>query len=412
MNRTLYIVSLVLISLLSGNPIVVSGGSQNDYEGWIGRINDGRLMVIFCRNPDWSSGDLYITFSTDNGSTWDERIPIIIEFGDQATLSFAQLPFDTLRVWYASNEGGEYGIYSAHSMDGLTWVREGWLDIGWSMSDMFYDPTVIIESDSSVTMSYRGPGGAYITHKPHQEDWDTLRTLVGSGGYRPRVMKHTNGTYLYAYHRNIGGGQYEVFVRTSPDRITWSNEVQLTFSGNSHDPFPNQTPDGAYLVYYATYAAPAYNLHRRRSYDAVNWEPDEQITSSLTNNTQPHFFIENNTIYLLWAHCVSYPYDHDVYFEPFIYVGVDELHIVDRDTPSLMVTPSICSDECLVSLYGPAAGTITAELYDVQGRAIKNWSTGGGAAFHLMVDDLKEGVYVIRCTSTQGAYNAKLVVVR
>lgn len=33
------------------------------------------------------------------------------------------------------------------------------------------------------------------------------------------------------------------------------------------------------------------------------------------NNTQPHFFMEDGILYLLWAYCVSYPYDHDVYFE-------------------------------------------------------------------------------------------------
>jgi len=402
---------LVMVHFLPADPIVVSGGTANDYEGWIERINDGRLMVIFCRNPDWTSGDLYVTFSSDNGMTWDAVAPIIIENGDQATLTFAQLPHDTFRVWYASNESGQYGIHSARSVDGITWTQEGWLDIGWSMSDMFYDPTVIMEPDSSLTMSYRGPGGAYITHKPHYGQWDTLRTMVGSGGYRPRIMKHSNGTYLYAYHRNIGGGQYEVFVRTSMDRITWSNETQLTFNGNSHDPFPNQTPDGAYLVYYATYTAPAYNLHRRRSYDAVNWEQDEPVTLDMTNNTQPHFFIENTTIYLLWAYCVSYPYDHDVYFEPFTYVGTKEHHPLNAGQTSLQITPSICSRECRVWLESPVPGTVAMELFDVQGRLIRKWRAPGGSVCCLQVNDLKNGIYVIRCISTQETHTAKVVVV-
>ena len=98
--------------MIHADPIVVSGGPENDYESWIIRLDDNRLMVIFCRNPDFNSGDLYVTFSSDNGDSWDSVLPIIEDTGDQATLSFLQLPDNTLRLWYASNEGGTYGIYS------------------------------------------------------------------------------------------------------------------------------------------------------------------------------------------------------------------------------------------------------------------------------------------------------------
>ena len=325
-NMLLFFLIVLLSTFLQATPVVVSGGPENDYEGWIARLSDNRLMVIFARNPDWASGDLYVTFSTDDGASWDSVVAIIEENGDQATLSYVQSTGDTLRLWYASNEDGQYGIYTAWSINGLIWSREGRISLGWSISDMYYDPTVILEPDSSLTMSYRGPGGAYITHCPYSGDWDTLRTMVGPGGYRPRVMKHTNNTYLYVYHRNTGNG-YEVFSKTSTDRVTWSDEVQLTFQGNSHDPFPNQTPDGAYLVYYATYIAPAYNLYRRKSYNAIDWEAEEQITADASNNTQPHFFIEANEVYLLWAHAVSQPYDHDVYFERYNYFVIQDTDI-------------------------------------------------------------------------------------
>ncbi|MBN2621670.1 hypothetical protein JXB22_11365 [candidate division WOR-3 bacterium] len=412
MKQILAIFFLITLPHLVAEPIVVSGGMANDYEGWIESINDGRLMVVFCRNPDWASGDLYVTFSSDNGMTWDSVLPIIVEAGDQATLSFLQLPNDTFRVWYASNESGQYGIHAAHSLDGITWVREGWLDIGWSPTDMFYDPSVIVESDSSLTMSYRGPSGAYIAHKPHGNTWDTLCTLVGSGGYRPRVMKHTNGTYLYTYHRNMGGGQYEVFVRTSIDRITWSDETRLTFTGNSHDPFPNQTPDGAYLVYYATYQVPAYNLHRRRSYDAINWESDEQITADMTNNTQPHFFIENNTVYLLWAHCVTYPLDHDVYFEPSAYVEVQENTGIQHDREHLSIVPTICNSECTITYTGAYPYLATIEVFDIQGRFVQQWRGGTRYALTLNTRDYAPGVYFVRARTAANIMCGTLIITR
>ncbi|MBD3233457.1 MAG: T9SS type A sorting domain-containing protein [candidate division Zixibacteria bacterium] len=301
-----------------GEPVVVSGGPENDYESWVIRMNDNRLMVVFDRNPDWASGDLHVTFSSDDGYTWSAPQAIITGPGDQATLSFVQLPGDTLMLWYASNESGIYKIYEAWSLDGVNWTKTGSIDLGWG-NTMHYDPTVILEPDGSLTMSYVVSSfGVYIAHRPAGGSWDTDKTQVSSSGYRPRVMKHTNGTYLYAYHRRTGGMyEYDVFTRTSTDRINWSPEVQITTNRNSHDPFPNQMPDGAYMVYYAKYQSPAYNLHRRLSYDGIYWEPEEQVTSDAVNNTQPHFFTEENALYLVWAHAVSYPDDHDVYFERF-----------------------------------------------------------------------------------------------
>lgn len=389
-------------------PVIVSGGPENDYEGWILRTSDDRLMVVFCRNPDWASGDMYVTFSSDNGDTWDTVQAIIIEQGDQATLSFLELPGDTFRLWYASNEDGQYGIYSAFSIDGLHWTPEGRTSLGWQQYDMYYDPTVIMESDSSLTMSYRGPGGAYIAHCPYGGTWDTLKTLVGSGGYRPRVMKHSNGNYLYAYHRNTGNG-YEVFTRTSTDRITWSSEIQLTYTTNSHDPFPNETPDGAYLVYYATYIAPAYNLWRRRSYDATNWESEEQITSDNTNNTQPHFFIEqDNQIYLLWAHSVSYPYNHDVYFERTDYINIFEKK---NEQLSLIRTyPNPCRNLLLIESSNDFfLGGIS--LYNTLGQVVIQETFKAERAF-LDVSSLPDGIYFLHREYSQSTQHYPIVIIR
>lgn len=415
-NIMLFFLIALLSTFLQTTPVVVSGGPENDYEGWIARLSDNRLMVIFTRNPDWASGDLYVTFSTDDGASWDSVLPIIVENGDQATLSFIQLPNDTLCLWYASNEDGQYGIYEARSADGLSWSRQGRVELGWSHADMFYDPTLILEPDSSLTMSYRGPGGAYIAHCPYGGDWDTLKTMVGAGGYRPRVMKHTNGTYLYVYHRNTGSG-YEVFSRTSTDRVTWSNEVQLTFHGNSHDPFPNQAPDPKYLVYYATYVPPAYNLYRRASSNGVDWETEYQITADISNNTQPHFFIETNEVYLLWAHAVNYPNDHDVYFERTTYFGVQDTDIEStlHSAVSMEIYPNPSVQKINILLTAKQTEEIKVSLYDVQGQMIGQpirKTINKMCSFHINTAHLSNGTYFVKVDYTKGACFKKFIVVR
>ncbi len=103
---TRIVLQLMMVLTIScaafADPVIISGGPGNDYESWIARIHTGRLMTVFCRNPDWQSGDLYVAFSDDDGLTWSDPEAIITGAGDQATLSFVQTPSDTIRLYYAS----------------------------------------------------------------------------------------------------------------------------------------------------------------------------------------------------------------------------------------------------------------------------------------------------------------------
>ena len=312
----------ILAGMAGAEPInTVITGSYNDYESWVDRLHDGRMMIIFDRNPDWASGDLYVTFSDDNGWSWSAPQAIISDPGDQATLSFVQMQDDTIKLFYASNQTGTYKIYSAWSMDGINWTKTGIVDLGWSSSTMYYDPTVVLEIDGSLTMSYVVSGsGVYIAHCPYGGNWDTDKTQISNSGYRPRIIKN-HDQYLYAYHRRTGtSSQYDVFVKSSLDRVNWSAEIQLTTNQNSHDPFPAAMYDGSYMVYYAKYTGTAYNIFKRKSTDGVTWEPEEQITFGNKNSTQPHVHVEYLQTYLVWAYAEDYNNDdHDVYIMPFVY---------------------------------------------------------------------------------------------
>ncbi len=314
---------LLLFALVKASSavIIVSDGPHNDYESWIGRIPDGRLMILFDRNPDWASGDIYSTFSDDDGISWSEAQIAVSGFGDQATLSYVVMPDDTVRLFYASNETGTYKIYEAVSYSCTTWAGRGMINLGWSVGTNCFDPTVIVEADGSLTMSYVVAGsGVYVAHKPLSGAWDQDKVQLATSAYRPRIAKHSDGTYICVYHKRTGtSSQYDVFARKSTGLTNWSEPERLTYNQNSHDPFVTELPDGSYAVYYAKYVAPAYNLCRRMSYDGESWESEEQITSDDVNNTQPHLLCEPEMAYLVWAHAVSYPDDHDVYLERYAF---------------------------------------------------------------------------------------------
>jgi len=416
------IIVLLVTEILTATPIIVSGGPENDCESWIARLNDSRLMVIFDRNPDWASGNLFATFSSDNGNTWDSVRPIITDQGDQATLSFVQLLDDTIRLWYASNEAGNYGIYTAYSIDGLNWIRQGRVQLGWTTSNIIFDPTVILEPDSSLTMSYRVQGlGAFVAHCPYRGVWDTLRTLVGPQGYRPRIMKHSNGTYLLAYHRKSGSGStnYDVFIRTSSesdsnqiddrfrsnDRIIWQDSVRLTTNLNSHDPFANQAPDGSYLVYYAKYQSPAYNIYRRRSTDAINWSVEERITNDLVYNTQPHFFAEAGYIYLSWTHAIVYETNNDVYFERSLYSSIIESSFNSELSSKVEIIPNPSVNRARIIVNDDSKITI----YNAQGQKIGE-TIKSKTDIYINTALMKNGIYFVQIEQDNTKTRYKLLI--
>jgi hypothetical protein len=228
-------------------------------------------------------------------------------------------------------------------------------------------------------------------------------------------MKHSDGTYLYAYHRNTGGQyDYDVFIRTSIDRVNWSDSVRLTFNSNSHDPFPNETTDSAYLIFYAKYEPPAYNLHCRRSYDAVNWLPEAQFTADNSNNTQPHFFSESSEIYLAWAHAVVYPNDHDVYFERLPDQGIKEYRkkTATDERMHVNVYPNPCTHALTLHIMTQNENMNMITIYDVQGRILYQEAMVPVSYTVRDVSWLPSGAYFLKLNTGNDAVIKRFTVVR
>ncbi|MBN2460680.1 MAG: T9SS type A sorting domain-containing protein [Candidatus Cloacimonetes bacterium] len=396
---------LALLVQLSADPVVVSGGTANDYESWIARLNDSRLLVIFARNPDWQSGDIYQTYSADDGLSWSQPQPVIAENGDQATLSFVQQLNGELRLWYASNQNGGYRIFTAYSPDGWNWIVEGEIDLGWDQNDQFYDPNVIMEDDGSFTMSYvKMGGGAYVAHKPFAGEWDQDMTLVAPGAYRARIATLLDGGYVVAYHKRTGSTyEYDVFIQTGCDLSDWNDPVQISDNHNSHDPFILGNYQGDYVIMYAKYQYPAYNIVSRRSEDLIVWGDEEFLTQDNDNNTQPHFFFENEQIYLIWAHAVYYPIDHDVYFELYD-TATASLQKTIEPHSMFEISPNPCKTYLDIRLSENMRSDFTLDVFDLKGRRIMTRRGMNNSGYELSLDLSRQsrGIYFIRMKSLLG----------
>jgi hypothetical protein len=433
--RIAWLLALLISATAAADPVTIAGGTTNDTESRIIRLSDGRLMAAIGRNPygRWDTTDVYVSFSADDGVSWSTPALAIGAAGDQATIGLLQLPGDTIRLWYGSNESGTYRIHTAYSINGISWTTEGQVALGWGATVQCYDPTVVLEPDSSLTMIYRGgsTAGAYVAHRPKGGSWDTSRRLVNAAANRPRIMRHSDGTYLAAFQRRSGGStaQIDVFVRRSTDLTAWTDSVRLTTNQNSHDAWCLQVPDSGYVVYYAKYQnAPydAYNLCRRRSVDGISWQAEQQLTfdGGLLHNTQPSLFAYAGGLYRCWTRANDYDNDNDILFErfPLGATGVAQIGPAAAwDRPEIRHSPNPVGETASFSIAVHRPGRVVLAVYNAAGQRVAMPFDGVLAAGEHRIawrcrnDEgmpLASGIYWYRLTAGADQATARLVLVR
>ncbi len=281
------------------------------------------------------------------------------------------------------------------------------VDLGWTGGTQYYDPTVTQSPDGSLAMSYVVmSNGVYVAHCPAGGQWDTLKRQISNSGYRPRIMRHSGGTYLYAYHKRTGTTyEYDVFITTSGNLDDWSEHMRMTDNMNSHDPFVCEMFDSAYMLSYAKNTAGVYNICCRFSYDAIDWGEEYIITEDNVNNTQPHLYIEGHDEYITYAHAVNYPDNHDVYLEELNYLtGIDEPVEIPGDYRlSLGSYPNPFNISTEISFNLGNAGQVKLEIYDILGSRVCT----------IVNSELRTGEHKYRwgdATIASGMYFARLQV--
>lgn len=281
-----------------GAPIY--GGTENDYQPSLIRRSDGRLMIALERlAPRTNSGDLYVSTSADGGATWsvpalavgssklNERHPALVQHASGAFSLF----------YLVADSKGAYRIHRATSANGTAWTQHGAINLGWSTAgDM--NPSVILEPDGSLTMTYQRPNGTgYTGYIARSLDggvtWDALRTTVtdGGSGMLPRVARRaSDGLYMVTFQTPGPGGEMAIYAKTSADAYSWSvPRAPVSEGENAHDSQPIVLEDGRFFVTYGAVAGDGnYNLYSRTT-DGTAWALPVKLTTDLTQyDVEPH----------------------------------------------------------------------------------------------------------------------------
>ena len=318
----------VLAETAAGAPIYA--GTQNDYQPSLIRTRDGRLMIALERlAPRTNSGDLYVSTSADGGATWtvpalavgnsklNERHPSLVQHASGA-LSLFYLVVDTR---------GAFRIHRATSANGTAWTQHGAVNLGWSTAgDM--NPSVIVEADGSLTMTYQRPSGSiYAGYIARSTDggvtWDARRTTVSDGlsGMLPRVARRAgDGTYMVTFQATGPGGVMAIYAKTSADPYNWSvPRVPVSEGENAHDSQPIVLEDGRFFVTYVAVGTDAgYNVYYRTT-DLASWGAPVKVTTDPDQyDVQPHPILHGTPghVILSWGRQRTSTSDYNIWVNP------------------------------------------------------------------------------------------------
>ena len=283
------------LSVPAGAP--VASGPEMDYQASLLRVRPAGtlLMVIERLDPATRHGDLYLTTSADGGATWTVPRLAVGTAMNERHPALVQLASGGFALFYLADEGGgAYRIHRATSPDGVAWTRHGAVELGWRRPGEI-NPAVIVEDDGTLTMTYHRSGGpAYIARSADGgATWDTRRTAVTrTAAMLPRVAKRAgDGRYLVTYQVSGANGAIQLFAETSHDPYAWGGTaVQVSPNTNDHDAQPIVLEDGTFLLAYAQSVGGAqYDLVLRRSPDGAAWGPAVQLTGDPDlADVQPH----------------------------------------------------------------------------------------------------------------------------
>ncbi len=384
---------------------------------------DGGLMIVFERlDSSFAAGDLLLTLS-DDGSVWTAPQTIVATAGNERHPSLVQLTDGSYQVYYLSDETGGYRIHLATSPDGVSWTRQGVVNLGWSTEDLV-NPTVCRESDGSLTMTYDYlSNGGYIAHSEDGLVWDHDRTNVSTGALN-RIMRHSDGTYVLSYQRRTGIWYYQIdiFTKTSVDRLNWSGENRVTTNMNSHDSFPLELADGNYGLYYAvSNGGYPYDLYTRTSSDGSSWQGEDNWLPYSGWDTEPHpVTLSSGVVALAWPRGPEQDETeiHFVLLDPP--TGIEGTF--EEPLTSLSLSSNPFRGSVALSWTVPDGTATELLIYDVAGRLVRAYDMRAhdrGARARLTWDGtdtngrgVSSGVYFFRLAAGDHSATARAVLLK
>lgn len=292
---------------------VTSGGLFDYQPSVIRSSDDGARIVVFERlNPGTQFGDLWVTRSTDGGSSWSTPAIAIGSASNERHPALLQTGPARYVLFYLKGTGiaSSFRIARATSSDGIGFVEQGTLDLGWATGGEI-NPHVIDHGGGVLTMSYQRLGsGSYVAQSlDNGISWDLLKTPIALGSQLPRIAwRPSDGRYVASYQ--TGSTALNLYVKTTNNLRDWSAPpLDFAIGGNHHDSVPVLMPDDGFVLTWIRANGSGFDIALRRSGDGRRWSATQAVTTTPTeNDVQPHPLVDTSagSIELYWGREIPY----------------------------------------------------------------------------------------------------------
>ena len=400
------------------------GGTSNDVGSAIMQTMDGGF-IITGQTISFNLGDydVYLIKTNSNGDIlWTKTIGGIgndIGFSVQQTLDSGYIVTGTYNSFGAGN--GDVLLIKTNLYGDTLWTRTyGGTneEIGRSVQQTNDSGYVIVGS----TLSFgAGSGDVYLIKTDINGDTLWTRTYGGAGfDGGNEVQQTTNGGYLIiGTTKSFGAGNSDFYlIKTDAYGDTL---LTRTFggAGNDNGYAIKQTNDGGCIIGGDTYSFGAgredvYLIKTDSNYSSGCYEgstatitgrPATQVLNTIYNVSSGG--IAHNTITVIG--------NGGIVSSPCLTVGINAINNIYSD---LKITPNPVSQSTIVSFSLNQPEKISANIYDITGRLVKNLFDGnvnpGNHQIEWNVTDggIDNGIYLLNFNGNGFSISQKVVILK
>ncbi len=278
-------------------------------------VSGSNVYIIWAQwNTDFSSQDIILRRSTDNGATWQPKVNLsndVPKSFDPVMTALGEFVFVT---WTSRESGGDAETLFRRSGDnGTTWKPvvnisgtsgDGESQITVNGANVYVIWNGYTEDDSLHHLMFRRSTDNGATWKSQVELSDGTSAPEGS-----RIA--VSGANVYTVWSDQTENSLDIFFRRSTDGgATWKSAKVLQFNaGSSEHPQIAVSGSNVYVVWEDKTPAPGiYDIFYMRSTDSgATWGPRVNLSNNAGHSHHPQIAVSGANVYVVWIDATTPP---------------------------------------------------------------------------------------------------------
>lgn len=266
---------------------------QQSNNGGLSRIiqRKNKEFIVVYGSETFGDKHIYLTSSQDARS-WSVARKITNSPLSDTNPAIIEDKNETLRIFYSSNQNGDWEIFQIFSKDGKKWSEPASVQLDYQG---VYNPHIIENPNGELILVYQAAGnGIFTARSTDGKGWSSSQ--VSPEGRNPFIQLLNNGSYATVYEN-----QKNIYLRESNDLSNWSEPKKLTDFSEVKDPRLSVAGNNLLLTYTARDSKNNWNIFSQKTDNLNNWSEAIKLTTNNFNNTKPSIFSNNKMSILSWT---------------------------------------------------------------------------------------------------------------